>query len=77
MPTTIKKTSTGRFGTRISEQKNPKLAHIFLSHIFLSTFGCGMTALGHPCPSFNTMMAVDCQPSARAYFSVPKALISG
>ena len=25
-----------------------KLAPIFLSHIFLSTFGCGMTALGYP-----------------------------
>ncbi len=46
LPTTVKKTSTGRFGTGISGQKNPKLAHIFLSHMFLFTFGCGMTALG-------------------------------
>ncbi len=48
LPTTVKKTSTGRFETRISEQKKLKVTHIFLSHIFLSTFGCGMTALGNP-----------------------------
>ena len=44
LPTTVKKTSTGKLGTGTSDQKNTIVAHIFLSHIFLSTFGCGMTA---------------------------------